>query len=427
MEIFNQIPKELINFILVLLFSFAIGVEQHKLNPTETERKTFGTDRTFTFIGLLGYVLILSDSSGLLPYIIGFVLLGCFLMIYYFMKIHQEKRFGLTTVLLGLIVYTFPLLIVQTPYWLSLLFFVMVLIFAEIKKPLRKFSGRVAEDEFLTLAKFIIIAGIILPLLSDKEISPYIPVSPHKIWLAVVVVSAISYLSYLLRRYIFPKAGLLLTGILGGLYSSTASTVILARKSKEDNNNPKMYAGSIIMATAMMFLRIYILLFIFNRPVGEMAWSYFLLLFLVSLAVGYFLYRSGQKGKKTNISRIEMEDKNPLEFRIALLFALLYIVFSALTEYVVSQFGMQGLSSLSIIVGVTDIDPFLLNLFQGHYTITPIAILIATMQAIASNNVLKTAYAFGLGDRKTARWTLKGFAVILAFNIAAIVLLYFFQ
>lgn len=426
MEIFSQIPEELVNFVLVLLFSFAIGMEQYKLNPTETERKTFGTDRTFTFIGLLGYILILSDSSALMPYLIGFLLLGCFLMIYYLMKIHQEKKFGLTTVLLGLIVYTFPLLITHTPHWLSLLFFVVVLIFSEIKKPLRKFSGRVAEDEFLTLAKFIVIAGIVLPLLSDKEISPYIPVSPYKIWLAVVVVSAISYLSYLLRRYMFPKAGLLLTGILGGLYSSTASTVILARKSKEDNNNPKMYAGAIIVATAMMFLRIYVLLFIFNRSMAAMAWIYFLVLFLVSLAVGYFLYRAGQKTENADAT-IKMDDKNPLEFKIALLFAFLYIVFSVLTAYVISQFGMQGLSTLSIIVGVTDIDPFLLNLFQGHYAVTQIAVLIATMQAIASNNVLKSAYAFALGDRKTALWTLKGFGVILLFNMAAIVILYFLR
>ena len=93
----------------------------------------------------------------------------------------------------------------------------------------------------------------------------WLPVSPYNIWLAVVVVSAISYLSYLLRKYAFPKAGLLLTGILGGLYSSTASTIILAKKSRENNTQPKAYAATIVMATAMMFLRIYILIVIFNH------------------------------------------------------------------------------------------------------------------------------------------------------------------
>ena len=238
MEIFNHIPKELINFVLVVLFSFSIGMEQHKLNPHETEKKTYGTDRTFTFIGLLGYILLLASPSELWPFLLGLALLGCFLMIYYFMKIQKEGKYGMTTALLGMIVYTFPLLIERSPMWIALLFFVVVLIFTEIKKPLRQLSSRMAQDEFLTLAKFIIIAGIVLPLLPDTQISQYIPVSPYKIWLAVVVVSAISYLSYLLRRYMFPKAGLLLTGVLGGFYSSTASTVILSPKGTSGDENP---------------------------------------------------------------------------------------------------------------------------------------------------------------------------------------------
>lgn len=423
MEIFNQIPPELIHFVLVLFFSLSIGLEQHKLNSDEAAKKTFGTDRTFTFIGLFGYILLLADSTGLIPYLIGLAIVALFLMIYYFVKMQKDGKYGLTTIMLGLIVYTFPLLIERMPYWLSLLFFVVVLIFTELKKPLSEFSNKVAQDEFITLAKFIVIAGIVLPLLPDTEISAYIPVSPYKVWLAVVVVSAISYLSYLLRQYIFPKAGLLLTGILGGLYSSTASTVILSRKSKTDDDNPKLYAGAILVATAMMFLRIYILMFIFNSALAMMAWYYFLALFLVSLAVGFLMYRSGEKTEK-GATQIDMGDKNPLEFKVAILFAALYIVFSALTAFVVSSFGAQGLTTLSFIVGFTDIDPFLLNLFQGHYSLPAIALLIASMQAIASNNVLKGVYSFILGGRKTAIWALKGFGVIIVFNIVVIVILY---
>lgn len=422
-DLFKNIPQGLINFLLVILFSLSIGMEQHKMNPDDSERKTYGTDRTFTFIGLFGYILLLASPADLIPYLIGFILLGCFLMIYYFVKVNRDGKYGMTTAMLGLIVYTFPLLIERSPIWMSLLFFVVVLIFAELKKPLRELSSRMAEDEFLTLAKFIIIAGIVLPLLPDTEISPYIPVSAHKIWLAVVVVSAISYLSYLLRRYIFHKAGLLLTGILGGLYSSTASTVILSRKSREDDRSPMMYAGAIIVATAMMFLRIYVLLFIFNKPIGMMAWPYFLLLFSVSAVVGYFLYRKGEKTENAEAT-INMDDKNPLEFKIAVLFAVLYIVFSAITQFVITNFGSGGLTTLSFIVGFTDIDPFLLNLFQGHYSVPQVVVLLATMQAIASNNALKVVYAQVLGGRNTASWVLKGFVVILLVNILVITLIY---
>lgn len=422
-EIFQSIPQELIHFLLVVLFSFSIGMEQHKVNSQDAEKRTFGTDRTFTFIGLFGYIMLLAAPQELLPFLVGLVLLGCFLMIYYFMKIQKDGKFGMTTVLLGMIVYTFPLVIVRSPLWISLLFFVAVLILTEIKKPLQRINGKVAQDEFLTLAKFIIIAGIVLPLLPNEEISPYLNVTPYKVWLAIVVVSGISYLSYLLRRYIFPKAGLLLTGILGGLYSSTASTIILSRKSKEKGSESRMYAGAILMATAMMYFRIFVLLLIFNQPIALVSLPYFVILFVVSFVVGFLIYKSEHRTGKRH-PFIEMEDKNPLEFKIAVVFAGLYILFSALTEYAISNFGSRGLSTLSVIVGFTDIDPFLLNLFQGKYNVAIIAVLIATMQSIISNNLLKAVYAWIFGERRTAKWVSIGLGCIVFANVILLLILY---
>ena len=425
MDITTQIPKEVIDFLLVVLFSLSIGMEQHKMNPHDSEKKTFGTSRTFTFIGVFGYIMLLASPQTLIPFLVGLVILGCFLMIYYFVKITKDGKYGMTTPILALIVFCFPLLIANSPLWISLLFFVVVLILANTKKSLNRISSNLAQDEFMTLAKFIIIAGIILPLLPRENISEYLTVSPYKIWLAVVVVSAISYLSYLLRRYVFPNAGLLLTGILGGLYSSTASTIILSRKSKEDISNPQMYAGAILMATAMMYFRIFILLFIFNKSIASVALPYFLILFLISAAIGYFIYKKGKKSEVPSTT-INLDDKNPLEFKIALIFAVLYIVFSALTQYVITNFGTAGLTSLASIVGFTDIDPFLLNLFQGKYNVAVIAVLIATMQAILSNNFLKAGYTWIFGGRNTAKWVSIGFAGIILVNAVILVKLLFF-
>ena len=425
MDITTQIPKEVIDFLLVVLFSLSIGMEQHKMNPHDSEKKTFGTSRTFTFIGVFGYIMLLASPQTLIPFLVGLVILGCFLMIYYFVKITKDGKYGMTTPILALIVFCFPLLIANSPLRISLLFFVVVLILANTKKSLNRISSNLAQDEFMTLAKFIIIAGIILPLLPRENISEYLTVSPYKIWLAVVVVSAISYLSYLLRRYVFPNAGLLLTGILGGLYSSTASTIILSRKSKEDISNPQMYAGAILMATAMMYFRIFILLIIFNKSIASVALPYFLILFLISAAIGYFIYKKGKKSEVPSTT-INLDDKNPLEFKIALIFAVLYIVFSALTQYVITNFGTAGLTSLASIVGFTDIDPFLLNLFQGKYNVAVIAVLIATMQAILSNNFLKAGYTWIFGGRNTAKWVSIGFAGIILVNAVILVKLLFF-
>jgi len=311
---------------------------------------------------------------------------------------------------------------VRCPLWIALLVFVVVLILAEIKKPLQDFSAQVGENEFLTLAKFIIIAFIVLPMLPDQEISALLPVSPYRIWLAVVVVSAVSYFSYLLRRYMFPKAGLILSGVLGGLYSSVVTTVILAKQSKEGKHSPRMYAGSIIIASAMMYFRVYILLLIFNQNLAISSWHYFLLLFLVSAAVGYLFYKKGEKAK--SLDTLDAASDNPLEFKVALVFAILYLVFSALTQFMITQFGSAGLTTLSFIVGFTDITPFLLNLFQGHYEITSTMILIATMQVMTSNNILKAVYTKVWSTPETTKWTWRGLGLIIALNLAVILLLY---
>ena len=157
MELWQSIPKEFISFMLVILFSLSMGMEQHKQSKANTEKRIFGTDRTFTFFGLLGYILLLPSKEEMWPFLIGFIVIACFMMIFYLMRIREEGQYGLTTVMLGLLVYTFPLVIVRCPLWIALLVFVVVLILAEIKKPLQDFSAQVGENEFLTLAKFIII------------------------------------------------------------------------------------------------------------------------------------------------------------------------------------------------------------------------------------------------------------------------------
>jgi len=423
-EFIQEIPPLFIQFLLTAAFSFILGLDQRKQHPENEEMFTFGTDRTFIFIGLLGFVLLVADPLGKYIFLVGGLALCVLLGIFYYQKIRIQNNFGLTTVLLALLTYTIPLVVITQPSWFTLLFFVLVLILSESKGAIIGFSRKVERSEFITLAKFIIIAGIILPALPDKQITTYLNLSPYKVWLAIVVISGISYLSYILRKFVFPDAGLLLTGLFGGLYSSTATTVILARKSKESDSNQREHAAAIIIATAMMFLRIYILILIFNRPVGIKTSPWFILMFLISLATAYFIYTGFKKPEKSVVAKNILEDKNPLEFKIAIVFALLYIFFSFVTQYTLQNFGTGGLNVLSFAVGFTDIDPFLLNLFQGKYEITQLLIGMATFQAIISNNILKMFYARTLGSKNMRTYIFQGFGIILIANLCVILILH---
>ncbi len=423
-EFLNSINPLLTNFVLVVLFSLSIGIERRKQYESKAAKQTFGTDRTFTFIGVLGFLLLMADTITKVPYLIGMGILAVFMGIYYTSKVFKEQHYGLTSIFLSLITYGFPLFLHTMTLWLSLLLFIVVLLLSGMKKPLKKMSVKMEDDEFLTIAKFLIITGIILPILPTEEIHAFVPVSPYKIWLAVVVVSAISYFSYLLQKYVFPKSGLLLTAILGGLYSSTASIIILSRKSKNDDDKPRAYAGAIVLAVAMMFLRLFILLFIFNSTLAVTSFPYFLSLFLVSLIVGILFYNADRKLINKEVQDDLFEDKNPLEFKVAIIFAGLYVLFSIITNLVLTYYGESGLSIFSLIVGVTDITPFLLNLFQG-YEVGAI-ILIATFQSMASNNVLKAIYTQILAGQNTKRQAFKAMGIVILANILIVSILYVF-
>ncbi|HSH19820.1 MAG TPA: DUF4010 domain-containing protein [Draconibacterium sp.] len=423
---FQEIPPLFIQFLLTGVFSFIVGLEQRKQHSEKEEQLTFGTDRTFVFIGLLGFVLLVAEPAGMYMYMAGGLVVSLYLGIFYYQKIKFQNNYGLTTVLLALLTYTLPLLIITQPNWLTMLFFVLVLILSESKRSIKGFSKKIDRSEFIIVAKFIIIAGIILPALPDKQLFSFLNLSPYKVWLAVVVISGISYLSYILRKFVFPDAGLLLTGVFGGLYSSTATTIILARKSKETDSNYREYAAAIINATAMMFLRIYILLMIFKPDIGISISIWFVLMFIISLGTAYYLYSGFKKSKKSATKSMNiLEDKNPLEFKIAIVFALLYVFFSFVTQYTLQNFGSQGLNLLSFIVGFTDIDPFLLNLFQGKYEVTQLLIGMATFQAILSNNILKMLYAKSLGNKLLGKYILQGFGVIIIANVFVVIILHF--
>jgi uncharacterized membrane protein (DUF4010 family) len=420
MELIGTIPQNLVNFILVTVFSLLVGLSQRHLHSLAHEGdRTFGTDRTFTFIGILGFILYLLSPQNALLFMGGGLILAMVMGISYYYHIRDLKDYGATTIFVALITYCIGPLIITQPLWMVLLIVVTVLILTELKETFVSISQHFDRYEFITLAKFLIIAGVILPMLPDGPIIKGLSLTPYKIWLAIVVISSISYCSYLLKKFIFPNASIILSGVLGGLYSSTATSIILAKKSRKEPQHLQQYMAGIIFATAMMYLRILILILVFSLPLFEAVWLYFLGLFLVSVIIGLVILFYRNKAVTTSDQELQV-DKNPLEFKVALIFTALYIAFTFITYEVLNRFGAPGLNVLSYIVGLTDIDPFLINLFQGKFGVPLQAIMIATFQAIVSNNALKMIYAVFFAGKAARMFLVPGFLLIIALTIAVI-------
>lgn len=419
MDLITHLPKELINFLLVVLFSLVIGLEQRRLHIDLESEALFGTDRTITLIGILGYILYTVFPGTPAVFWGGGIVISALLGVYYYNKIRLANKWGFTSIVIAMITYCLTPLIDLEPIWLVMLVVVTILIIVEIKQSLFNFSKKFDSNEFSLLAKFIIIAGIVLPLLPHTPISEIINISPYQIWVSIVAVSGISYLSYLLRKFAFPDSGIILSAILGGLYSSTATTIILARKSKQESHTTQIVSG-IFGATGMMYVRILILAWIFNPLVAVKLLPYFALFLVVNLLVIVIPYfRSKEvKTKETNVNNAH----NPLEFKTALFFGFLFALFAVLTRFVVSNYGNMGVSILSFIVGVSDIDPYILNLFQHSGADLQIATIVnATIIATASNNLMKMTYAISIGNKDIRRKIVIGFSALVLTSIVVVI------
>lgn len=419
-DIFTLLPGSFFKFVLVVLFSLLIGVEQRVRFNQENDDFVFGSDRTYTLIGILGFVLYVLNPINLLPFLFGGLSLVLLLSIYYYSKLNSVKEGkGITSIIVALITYCLAPVIFTQPHWLAILLVVTVLIIVEIKKPLFEFSQKVNSGEYITLAKFLVMAGVVLPLLPNQPISAFLNFSPYKLWLAIVVVSGISYGSYLLKKFVFPQSGIVLSGILGGMYSSTATTFILAKKSKEMNENNKITAA-IILATSMMFVRIFVLALLFNKTIALKLATPFASMFVVSVLIALFFLRLDKKNGKNNAVQATIDSYgNPLEFKTALLFGSLFIFFAVLTAYVTQHFGTQGIKILSYIVGVTDIDPFIINIFQSKYNLAASVLAVAVVNAVTSNNILKMVYALILSVKDIRKNILIAFGILIVLGIVS--------
>jgi uncharacterized membrane protein (DUF4010 family) len=220
----------------------------------------------------------------------------------------------------------------------------------------------------------------------------------------VVAVSAVSYGSYVIQRLTKGQGGLVLAAILGGAYSSTVTTLVLGRRSAQAER-PHLISGCTLIASGMMYLRLAALVGLFSPPLLVILGVPFALLAALALAAGWLWSRvpDGLDGNDAG----SLEARNPLELKAALMFGVLFVAMLAITHLVVTRLGSAGLYTLATIMGVTDVDPFIMGMTQAGGTATPLASAAAAIVvAASSNNMVKGIYAFAVSDRKTGTWSL---------------------
>lgn len=386
--------------LLTLFLSSLIGLEREEHKAT-VDKYVFGGIRTYPLIGLLGYALALVSGPQLMPVTVGFAVIASFLWLSYQHKLESAEPGEATTVTTefsGLTTYVVGALISLNHFWTAGALGVLSVLLLELKVFLEGLSRRIPAEEIFTFTKFLLMTVVILPIVPNQDLGPY-KINLFKTWLVVAAVSAISYASYLLQLFTKGKGGTVLAALLGGAYSSTLTTVVLAKRAKDAQTAPRIFGGAILMASGMMYVRLTVLIGIFNEQLLVRLVLPLVVLGTIGVLGGWLWTRFPGEGSK-EIERRYMP-RNPLELWAAFLFGGIFIGMLVLTGLAM-PLGERGLLGLAAIMGLADVDPFVLSMTQSSGTGTAIALAVAgILIAAASNNAAKACYAFAFADRKT--------------------------
>jgi uncharacterized membrane protein (DUF4010 family) len=406
-----------VNYAVLLALALFFGFAFEEFYGGDQPKGPGGV-RTFPLLALTGAALYLVEPHYALAFIAGLFVVGSWIFIYLRDTLAQadQRPDGLLIVPACVIVaYVLGPVALTQPLWMPFALILGTVLLVGSRTVLHALVARVPESEVLTLGQFLVLVGVVLPLLYGAPRIPHTEITPFSVWLAVVAISALSYISYLLQRYVLPKSGILVAAALGGLYSSTATTVVLARTAHDDGVTPEI-TGGIAAATAMMYLRMLVIVAFFDVDLAHRLLVPLVTLAIVAMIAALVFVRRGA-GEKTPP---DVSPSNPLRLGTALVFAFLLIAISLISKWVQAHAGAHGVLALAAVVGVTDIDPFVLSLAQGGAQTVGLGIAsVAIVIAASSNNLLKAGYTIAFSRRPQSSVPAGVLAALCALGLAA--------
>ena len=300
---------------------------------------------------------------------------------------------------------------------------VIVTVIFSLKLKVQKVIGKLKQEEIYAFVQFVVMALLIIPFLPNENYGPYDVINPREIGLVVLLTSGISFVGYILMKFMGPKKGILITGLLGGLVSSTAVTWNFSKKSKATPELSLNYTVGILAAASIMIARVFFLVFIFNKAMLNGFVVTLFILFISALGITAY-YNKKQMSKSHVDADIPLGD--PLHLRDAFFFGLLYTGILILVSYANAEYGNKGIYISSWISGLTDIDAITISVskFAGtamDFLTAQNAVLIATL----SNTIVKIGISISAGSTTLRKNVVIGYGVIFMAGIAGFLILNF--
>lgn len=389
-----------------LLIGLAVSLGLGLLVGLQREWKDSGTAgvRTFTLITLLG-ALLSGTGETVAPWAVsaGLLAITALLVLGNIAKMPDgTNKMGLTTEVAALLMYAVGIASGQGHIVPAIVVGGTTAALLQWKRPIHAFIDSLGERDVRGVVQLALIGLVILPILPDKTYGPYDVLNPHRIWMMVVLIVGISLTAYLIQRSLGNRDGAVLSGLLGGLISSTATAVSYARISKTQSSGVRLAALVIMLSTAVVNARALFEIAIVApdllRNAALPIIAHAIIMTWVCLVLYYY---SRDETTSENL------EQDPAQLRAAIFFGLLYAVVLLIVAIVKTHFGNSGLYVVAALSGLTDINAITLSTAElfGQQRLGGDAAWRIIFVAILSNLVFKAGAIAVLGSRRLAVWT----------------------
>jgi len=401
---------------LAFVFALATSVGIGLLVGLERERHPLAKAglRTFALVATLGSLCAVLASAFDSGWIVatGLLLTGAVIAAAFLVdRATIADASGTTTVVAALIVFGLGALTVTGERQLAVAVGVATTVLLYFKAELEGFSQKLTAQDLRTMLQFAVLSAVILPLLPNQPYGPFGVLNPFELWLMVVLIAGVSLAGYVAWRLTLDRHGLWLTGLLGGLVSSTATTLVAARQVREGTYSAAAGIVVALLANMVMLVRVLVIVAVV-RPVLLPLAAMVCIPALLG-AVPAVVWRWRAAGDAANEGKGEY--RNPAGLRTALVFAAIYGAILVLTAWAQQYLGTRGVYGLALLAGLTDVDAITLSVLrlQAGNAVTAAAAATAIGLAIGANLVLKSALVFGAGGAAAGWAIVRGFALPL--------------
>lgn len=400
---------------VALSIGLTIGLERgwHRRNAPEGSR--IAGWRTFALVGLAGGAW--SDLAG--GNVVAIAIAAFAVTVIFSVAHWQETTIdgdrGTTTIVAALVTFTFGSLAGQGRLIEAAAGGVVVTLLLSAKTLLHAWLQKLTDREFQAVLRFLLISVVILPLLPNRGMGPYLALNPYRLWTMVVLVAGLSFAGYAAIRIWGQRVGVMLTAVLGGIVSSTAIALDFARRSLRYQLSLRILAAGIVAATAVSFTRTMILVGLLKTsllpavavPVGAMI--------LASLVATSLLWWRAKEPQPIAVETLG----NPLELRSALQLAALLAVMLVLSQWLRPMLGTGGLAAITTLAGTFDIDAATISICSMAGLPERTATILLLL-GLAGNSALKVAIVGAIGKRRLLAAVVLAYAVIALAGAAAL-------